>query len=117
MLRGGAIGEALCCRGTPAREAQPHIALAAPVLNDKTVKPWASLNWCCPYRILKAFEDGLEYGGEIFLQVVDSGRITLAQSSPGATDHAEMDGEVSVAGTLATGLPGRCPTLPDRLIR
>lgn len=83
-------------------EAQPHIALAAPVLNDKTGETVGVAQLVLPIRILKAvFEDGLEYGGEIFLQqVVDSGRITLAQSSPGATDHAEMDGEVSVAGTL-----------------
>jgi len=83
-------------------EAQPHIALAVPVLNNTTGNTAGVAQLVLPVQILKkVFEDGLKYAGEIALQqVVDSGRITLAESVPGATDRGEMDGEVAISGTL-----------------
>ena len=83
-------------------EAQPHIALAAPVLNDKTGETVGIAQLALPVSILNGvFVGGMDYGGEIGLQqVVDSGRTTLAESTPGVTAQGEMDGEVAVPGSL-----------------
>jgi len=83
-------------------QAQPHIALAAPVINGKTGETAGVAQLVLPVRILKrAFESSSEYGGDIGLQqVVDSGRITLAESAPGKVDQGALDGEVDVPGTL-----------------
>ena len=83
-------------------EAQPHIALAVPVLNSKTGETAGVGQLVLPIRVLqRAFEDSLEFGGAVGLQqVVDSGRITLAESAPGVTGQGDFDGEVAVSGTL-----------------
>ncbi|HXK57443.1 MAG TPA: hypothetical protein PLZ16_12435, partial [Gammaproteobacteria bacterium] len=83
-------------------EAQPHIALAAPVLNDKTGETVGIAQLALPVSILNGvFVGGMDYGGEIGLQqVVDSGRTTLAESTPGVTAQGEIDGEVAVPGSL-----------------
>ncbi|MCP4285454.1 MAG: phosphomannomutase/phosphoglucomutase [Gammaproteobacteria bacterium] len=83
-------------------QAQPHIALAAPVINGKTGETAGVAQLVLPVQILKrAFESSSEYGGDIGLQqVVDSGRITLAESAPGKVDQGALDGEVDVPGTL-----------------
>lgn len=82
--------------------AQAHIALAVPVLKSGTSEKVGVAQLVLPMHLLNGvFTDGWRFTGAIDLQqVVDSGRITLAASSPTGVDLGSMDGEVLIEGTL-----------------
>ncbi|MCP5417345.1 MAG: phosphomannomutase/phosphoglucomutase [Chromatiaceae bacterium] len=83
-------------------QAQPYIALAAPVFKGKTGEMAGVGQLVLPMRVLhQLFDPGSEYAGAIMLQqVLDSGQVTLAESGGGGVDADTMEGEVTVPGTL-----------------
>jgi len=82
--------------------AQAHIAMAVPVLNGNSGSIVGVVQLVLPMQLLnRLFSDGWRYSGAISLQqVVNSGRITLASSSPSGLEWSSADGEVPVEGTL-----------------